>query len=578
MTTYKVGIFLFLMLSPFLVSADFIDVLKADDCESIIELYVDKQGVTARFEIGEEDFSIFSDIIPEKYFEGGYSINDQKARMSKFSQTVFVLKGDQQVLLGNTVLTDLRTRDQHDGERKIKLDSIEVDDQIVYVEIRYESRNNIKSLSIIPTELYNRAPTDAKIGFIAFHNSVPVNDLQLLLDEQKLNLDWSDPWYSDFDDKTLGRHHKSSFMSFLYIEPYEVRHEILGRIKDMEGWLDLQYEVDEEIPVSELDSLKEIVAEFLVNRNTVIIDGVKVKPIVDVLNFVQVSLDGVTVIENPTSIPYASAIIGVIFAYPHKSLPKKITMDWDLFNDDIKQVPCVTIDPAGPWPYDLSPSESRLEWTNFLKHYKLPMITEQKVEAATIDVPIFTVVFFLMILFVLFRNEWTLRGLSRWRKFFFVLYILLGILSFPISQAVMIPFAEKTSYTAPEAMQLMNHLLKNTYRAFDFRDEGDIYDKLALSTTNELLQDIYLQTRKSLEVEEQGNMEAKVNEVLVTNVVEVASEEGIAFRCNWIVKGAVGHWGHKHQRINRYDAIIRVVAIDGTWKMNELEVIDEMRL
>ena len=45
-----------------------------------------------------------------------------------------------------------------------------------------------------------------------------------------LNLDWADPWYSRFDNPNLKRHHKSALMSFLYVEPYEVRHEILARI------------------------------------------------------------------------------------------------------------------------------------------------------------------------------------------------------------------------------------------------------------------------------------------------------------------------------------------------------------
>ena len=180
---------------------------------------------------------------------------------------------------------------------------------------------------------------------------------------------------------------------------------------------------------------------------------------------------------------------------------------------------------------------------------------------------------------MLFRNGWKLKGLSRWRKFFFVLYVLLGILAFPIGIKKNIPFSEKSTYSAPEAKELINQLLKNTYRAFDFREEGDVYDKLMMCNDTELLQKIYLQTRRSMVIENQGGIEAKIDEVRITDVEEEPTdEEGLSFRCNWIVKGVVGHWGHKHRRVNQYDAIIKIKPIDGAWKMFDLDIIEEVRL
>ena len=42
--------------------------------------------------------------------------------------------------------------------------------------------------------------------------------------------------------------------------------------------------------------------------------------------------------------------------------------------------------------------------------------------------------------------------------------------------------------------------------------------------------------------------------------------------------GSVGHWGHVHQRKNRYDADLRVEAIDGAWRISALELLSEDRL
>ncbi len=70
------------------------------------------------------------------------------------------------------------------------------------------------------------------IGFIVYHKAVPVIDFRYLGAPSTLTLD-PDPWYSKFDNPNLKRHHKDALMSFLYVEPYEVRHEILTRVKDL---------------------------------------------------------------------------------------------------------------------------------------------------------------------------------------------------------------------------------------------------------------------------------------------------------------------------------------------------------
>ena len=61
--------------------------------------------------------------------------------------------------------------------------------------------------------------------------------------------------------------------------------------------------------------------------------------------------------------------------------------------------------------------------------------------------------------------------------------------------------------------ELVGRLLHNVYRAFDFRDEERIYDTLALSVSGDLLEQIYLETRRGLELQSQGGARAKVKEV-----------------------------------------------------------------
>ena len=104
-------------------------------------------------------------------------------------------------------------------------------------------------------------------------------------------------------------------MSFLYVEPYEVRHEILTRVKDMAQWLDLGLRGDRYIEVDELEPLKQRIGEFLLRKNPLRIDGKPPKPILDRTNYIKVGLSGIQLIEQPERLEISTAIVGVIIAY-----------------------------------------------------------------------------------------------------------------------------------------------------------------------------------------------------------------------------------------------------------------------
>jgi hypothetical protein len=53
---------------------------------------------------------------------------------------------------------------------------------------------------------------------------------------------------------------------------------------------------------------------------------------------------------------------------------------------------------------------------------------------------------------------------------------------------------------------------------------------------------------------------------------------GFVARATWNVHGSVGHWGHVHQRGNRYQAELEIAPVDGFWKLTGLEILDEQRL
>ncbi len=128
--------------------------------------------------------------------------------------------------------------------------------------------------------------------------------------------------------------------------------------------------------------------------------------------------------------------------------------------------------------------------------------------------------------------------------------------------------------------ELVYSLLRNTYHAFDFRDESDIYDILGESIAGPLLESVYLEVRQGLELETQGGPRVRIKGVDLreTRVIDRNNDAGtFDIQSEWVAVGDVTHWGHSHLRTNRYRAILRIGAFDETWKITRMRLLEEER-
>jgi hypothetical protein len=560
--------------------ADFITLIQADKCETIIEIRIQEEVVQIAFEIGEKDALWFKNIIPTKYYPGGFTEYEKINRFKTFFAKDFILTADGRQLNGNVILTEIRERIPRTSLYTGKVDTTSTASKyVVYVEVHYPLKNKPKQISFTPPIENDKVVTMANIGFVTYHKQIPVNDIRYLGVRETIILNWNDPWYSYFENKNIRRHHNSSLMSFLYVDPYEVRHEILARVKDLESWIGFDYKIDDNIEIEEQEILKNQIADFLIKRNIVNIDGNEPTPILDKVHFVEVNMYGIQILEEAKRMPFASAIIGVIFAYSHPGLPQQIKINWDMFNEKITSVPNTATDPAGPMKYIMMPNDNILIWQNFLKKYKLPTISEVRLSSATLNLPLFTLLILIPMAAFIYKKRKKIKTFGSKQWIWFSGAIVIAIFTFPLQLTLEIPFIQKESFSKPEAENLFTEMLKNTYRAFDFREESDIYDKLAVSSSGDLLADVYLQTRKSMVIENQGGIRAKVKDVEVLDVEEGEGISGnLAYNCKWQVSGTVGHWGHIHRRTNQYQAVINIRPVDGVWKMVDLDMVEETRL
>jgi len=143
-----------------------------------------------------------------------------------------------------------------------------------------------------------------------------------------------------------------------------------------------------------------------------------------------------------------------------------------------------------------------------------------------------------------------------------------------------IPLLSRPRLHEESAQLVLESLLVNVYRSFDISSEEGVYDRLSLTVTGEQLRDVYLESRKALELENRGRARVRIDEVVVRNVRSVSrtGAAGYVIDALWTVGGSVTHFGHEHFRQNRYDALVTIVPIDDTWKIESLELIEERRL
>ena len=78
-----------------------------------------------------------------------------------------------------------------------------------------------------------------------------------------------------------------------------------------------------------------------------------------------------------------------------------------------------------------------------------------------------------------------------------------------------------------------------------------------------------------------SDLTAKIESVDIQDAIAERLDDrplAYAIKGNWAAQGTVGHWGHVHTRRNRYEAIVTVEAVDGAWKITDLEVLEEQRV
>jgi len=569
----KVSMLLMLVTLPIVTFADALVVSQAMFASTIAEYFVEEDHVRVELEIGVNDLDGFRNLLPDSiYQEMGHGSEPMEERLKLFFERDLAIYSNGVPLEGHIAKMGPETRIKRDPVTGEPMPDDGTEPEVVIVAtLLYPFEQEPDSLTLTAPSVTGMV----SIGFVLYHRGVAVNDFRFLTTGYTVNLDWLDPWYSAFDSRSLRRQYFAPMAGFIYVEPFEVRKEIIVRPADVQREFDLGLEDVDVITPEMQESVKAGIVEYLDSHFSVSIDGKAVEGTVDRVNFLQRTLRSSIVVDGQ-DIDLLPASVGVIYVYPTEGLPKTVEMDWDIFNERMSLVPASSVDQAGPLPTFLEPDFSVLKWENFLKNPEIPTLTALR------------------------QPPSTLQRFSSWGQWLFGLLAILALVVFIRSvrsengpRYGVLVFVLVTSGLSIWSLQtwrnvqlnpvrlqaLVGNLLHNVYRSFDFRGEEAVYDVLAHSVTGDLLADVYLETRKGLELANQGGAKVKVKtiEMLETDLV-TSDGDALTIEARWNVAGSVGHWGHIHQRTNVYHANVTVEEIDGQWKLSGLEILEEERL
>jgi hydrogenase/urease accessory protein HupE len=163
--------------------------------------------------------------------------------------------------------------------------------------------------------------------------------------------------------------------------------------------------------------------------------------------------------------------------------------------------------------------------------------------------------------------HWALLGLA-----FFVLP--LGTLR------VDIPFHAPDAPSAAEATRVMDTLLTDTYLAFNLTDEDAAFDRLARNLSQDLVANVYLDSRRRLTAGTREGAEVTVRDVSVLDVDDAiaTADNAFTYPCQWVVTARVRHLQHIHNRQNVYAGELTIRVEDDRWKIARLDLLSEERV
>ncbi|MBF9015202.1 MULTISPECIES: hypothetical protein [unclassified Oceanispirochaeta] len=352
--------------------------------------------------------------------------------------------------------------------------------------------------------------------------------------------------------------------AYMAIDPFELRIEVLLRLDELMSTLHMD---DNSLALEDQkDFLITLIDEF-VSSIRVSADDVSLHPIDKRADFVTLGSGGVSLRSTAVIEKRNEGLVGLSLIYGTAELLREVQVEWNFFPSGIDSLPGRTSQIWGTEAVMISREDNIWAWANPVKRSLFPEIQEISVKSA--GIPFLSILFLIGAAVVVIRKAFSQRlALS--------LLLLTSILTYPFAR---IPIPGGWSPRTEEQIAAVTEaLLTNLYRSFDVQEDREVYDRLALSVSGELLQDVFLQNRKAMVLENKGGARARMDHLELLSMDNLRKEkDGFRADAEWTVSGSVSHFGHTHYRKNRYLADILLTVEEKSWKITNLKMLREER-
>lgn len=389
-------------------------------------------------------------------------------------------------------------------------------------------------------------------------------------------------WFEKQREATLGITSYSSVYSFIYVEPAEVRHEILIPLASLKTILPLEHADPSFVEVAEQDGVRALIREWLADENPAWVNGNRIAPDFTRIDFYGLDLKDFAQQAKERRISLANGRVGIIITYPVADYPvREVRLTWNRFHSSLRKIQSVVFtyqDELQRFEFSRfnEPEDNEFVWST-----ESPAAVAGTSVAADLPVhPSLTLPVASLVLVLIAMGTAVAGGTHRWRLTSAILVLAALMLPFT-GYSIDHPFRDPPPISADTANDVFQQLHSGAYRALDFGTEDRIYAELEHNVDGDLLESLYLQLRESLRVREQGGAIARVRSVDYGDGQQTAVEDPNAkwpafrYRSQWTVRGTVEHWGHIHERQNRFSAVFCVEPKAGKWKITEMQIEDQ---
>jgi len=281
--------------------------------------------------------------------------------------------------------------------------------------------------------------------------------------------------------------------------------------------------------------------------------------------------------DERAEIPVSEALVGLTLSASARGI-EAFDLEWSWFAPGQERLVLEIASQGRPAARALTPAENRVAWRIDGKA-ELPELVSVSPVVRERQTPLMVPMRYLLLgalVTVGFVRHFCKGRPPRWTTWL----VVAGLLLLAVGRLYRVERVVILSEQQTE--EILHALLRNTYHAFDFREESAVYDTLAASVTGPLLERVYLEMRASLELEGEGGPRVRVHGIDLRQCQPSAnpasSPESLLRRLEWITVGDVTHWGHTHERTNLYEAEVELSAVGDAWKIGELRLLNEERI